>query len=92
MVPPPQKVENGGIENNIQMGLPARLDWDFFNHCGYLHVKWIPFYLSLQRWPEKYVDGGRYESQALANVDLMRGDLLRIHIERVKHYKKETKK
>ncbi len=83
--------EDSGIEYNKQTGLPARLDWDFFNHCGYLHVKWIPFYVSLQKWPGKYVDGGGYESQALANVDLMRGELLRIHSERVKHYKKETK-
>merc|ERR1712238_124104 len=34
--------ETGGISNNRPSGLPARLDWDFFNHAGYLHVHWLP--------------------------------------------------
>ncbi|OEU07228.1 hypothetical protein FRACYDRAFT_265018 [Fragilariopsis cylindrus CCMP1102] len=34
--------EKGGAESNRHTGLPARLDWDFFNNLGYLHVNWIP--------------------------------------------------
>lgn len=82
--------EDSGIEHNRNSNKPARLDWDFFNNCGYLHVKWLPFYDSQTK---KFFNGGGggYESQAMANVDLMRADLRRIHNERVKHYKKQKK-
>jgi len=82
--------EDSGIEHNRPTELPARLDWDFFNHCGYLHVKWLPFFDSQSR---KFYSGiaGGYESQAMANVDLMRADLRRIHTERIKHYQAQKK-
>jgi hypothetical protein len=78
--------EDGGIENNVPTHLPARLDWDFFNNCGYLHVKWIPYYISHSKWEKGYVDGGGYKNQAEANAYLLRDDLRRIHRERVEHY------
>jgi hypothetical protein len=34
--------EDGGVRNNRATGLPARLDWDLFNHLAYLHVHWLP--------------------------------------------------
>ena len=32
----------GGQEQNKPTGLPARLDWDYFNNAGYLNVHWLP--------------------------------------------------
>ena len=40
------RVENGGVRNNKMTGLPARLDWDFFNNASYLHVKRVPLRLA----------------------------------------------
>jgi hypothetical protein len=34
--------EAGGQKHNAATGLPARLDWDLFNHLSYLHVHWFP--------------------------------------------------
>jgi hypothetical protein len=34
--------EEGGQKQNVATGLPARLDWDLFNHLSYLHVHWFP--------------------------------------------------
>ena len=34
--------ETGGQEANKATGLPARLDWDYFNNIGYLRVHWLP--------------------------------------------------
>lgn len=34
--------ETGGQKHNAATGLPARLDWDLFNHLAYLHVHWMP--------------------------------------------------
>ena len=78
--------EDGGIEYNKHTGLPARLDWDFFNNCGYLHVKWLPYRASLKVLG-KHPVAGEYENQALANIDILRADLRRIHSERVEHLK-----
>jgi hypothetical protein len=33
---------SGGYSMNQRTGLPARLDWDFFNHLNYIRVHWIP--------------------------------------------------
>jgi hypothetical protein len=35
-------VEDGGVIENTLTGLPARLDWDIFNHMSHLHVHWMP--------------------------------------------------
>ena len=77
--------EDGGIESNHGTGLPAYLDWDFFNHCGYLHVKWLPYGASTSNTEVDNPDGSGYTNQAMANVDLIRDDLRRIHSERVQH-------
>jgi hypothetical protein len=34
-------VENGGIQNNRQTGLPARLDWDIFNNMAWIRSHWL---------------------------------------------------
>ena len=34
--------EHGGQKHNQATHLPARLDWDLFNHLSYLHVHWFP--------------------------------------------------
>jgi hypothetical protein len=34
--------EVGGRVANVPTNLPARLDWDLFNHLAYLHVHWFP--------------------------------------------------
>jgi len=34
--------EQGGQRQNKPTGLPARLDWDLFNHLSYIHVLWFP--------------------------------------------------
>jgi hypothetical protein len=33
--------EKGGVENNRNSGLPARLDWDYINNMAYTRVHWI---------------------------------------------------
>jgi hypothetical protein len=84
--------ETGSIENNIRTSKPARLDWDFFNNCGYLHVNWIPrdASIGILRWPKNHTDGGGYPTQARANIDLILAQLRRIHTERVKHYQRQN--
>jgi len=96
--------EDSGIEHNKKTGLPARLDWDFFNNCAYLHVTWLPFFASQNSFAilkAKNINikeqiGDDYESQAEVNVDVMRNQLQRIHRARVKHYEegqqRETKR
>jgi len=34
--------EAGGRRQNKDTGLPARLDWDLFNHLSYIRVLWFP--------------------------------------------------
>lgn len=34
-------VENGGVQNNRQTGLPARLDWDVFNNMAWIRSHWL---------------------------------------------------
>ena len=34
--------EDGGVEENIFTGKPARLDWDLFNSMSHLRVHWMP--------------------------------------------------
>jgi hypothetical protein len=34
--------EQGGQKQNKPTGLPARLDWDLFNHLSYIRVLWFP--------------------------------------------------
>ena len=34
--------EVGGRRQNKDTGLPARLDWDLFNHLSYIRVLWFP--------------------------------------------------
>lgn len=34
--------EVGGRKSNVPTNLPARLDWDLFNHMSYLRVHWFP--------------------------------------------------
>ncbi|VEU34039.1 unnamed protein product [Pseudo-nitzschia multistriata] len=81
--------EKGGIRHNIDTQLPARLDWDFFNNAGYLHVQWLPV-ISIdktRRQPHKTEPNTTTipgSSGAAKNVpsDLIFGELRRIHRER----------
>jgi len=58
---------------------PARLDWDFFNNCGYLHVNWIPAGAVSKRI-----------EKSMANVDVILAQLRRIHTDRVRHYQRQA--
>lgn len=68
--------ERGGIENNRQTRLPARLDWDFFNNAGYLHNNWIP------------IQAAENVVQKRENTNLLLEQLRRIHVERIKEYQR----
>mmetsp|Transcript_14797 Transcript_14797/g.24463 ORF Transcript_14797/g.24463 Transcript_14797/m.24463 type:complete len:366 (+) Transcript_14797:75-1172(+) len=35
-------VETGGVQNNRNTGLPARLDWDVFNNMAWIRSHWLP--------------------------------------------------
>lgn len=39
----------GGVQNNKHSGLPARLDWDYFNNMAYARVHWITQLLPSKR-------------------------------------------
>jgi len=64
--------ERGGVENNRNTRLPARLDWDFFNNQSYLRVHWIP-------------SGARQKADKDAAVDLILYEVQRIYQERVRN-------
>jgi hypothetical protein len=80
--------ETGGIEQNRNTETPARLDWDYFNNCGYLHVNWVPYSASTGR--TKLADYGGYPNQAKANVDVILSQLRRIHTDRVRNYQRQN--
>ena len=68
--------ELGGVENNRRVGLPARLDWDYFNNVAYNRVHWMP---SSNRTTDIDVD---------ALVVLVQHDLEMIRAEREMYLKK----
>jgi len=86
--------EKGGVQNNKNTMLPARLDWDFFNNLGYLHVNWIPSQNSrfVATTVAKTKDNNnnnsdsdsefKYETNMEANADLILAHLRRIFNER----------
>lgn len=79
--------ETGGIKSNKKTGLPARLDWDFFNNASYLHVNWVPFRETVRStWSNgRPTDGAGFKNQNEANGELMLAELRRIHRERRMH-------
>ena len=86
--------ETGGTESNVHTNEPARLDWDFFNNLAYLHVNWIPAFISKKvKWNNKnHTDLAGYQKQAEANVDLILLQLQRIYRERQEHYYNKQEK
>jgi len=96
--------ELGGIENNKDTSLPARLDWDFFNNLAYLHVNWIPSKFSKTRYAAAAAAGNNdnadngddydydydYADNKDANADIILKHLRRIYREREKFYERKT--
>jgi len=72
--------ETGGVKNNDNTGLPARLDWDFFNHAGYLHVHWIP------------VGSLNKRGETIQQEHLILAELSRIYHQRKQFYTTTNKK
>jgi hypothetical protein len=62
--------ETGGASNNRPTGMPARLDWDYFNNMAYTRVHWLskPKKSGLQVSPE---DLEIFVELVLHEVDIM---------------------